>query len=112
MTLRILATILLAAASPAAALTNCTFTTECVDTDACAPAEFYLEVLNGDSPRLSTIFGDLDVVAETGTEAAASWLATGQGMTVLLSRYADGAARASVHMPDLGMIGYVGRCEG
>ena len=96
------------AASPATALTNCTFDVACVETDACAPADFYLEVLNGSAQRLSTIFGDLDLVLDDGT----TWVAKGQGMTMLLTRREDGTARASVHIADVGMVGYAGRCEG
>jgi hypothetical protein len=104
----ILALVLSIAATQAGAMTTCTFRTECVDEAACGPAEFYLELQPGETPRMSTIFGDLDVVWNVGT----SWLAHGLGMTLLLSRYEDGVARASVHMPDVGMIGYAGRCEG
>ena len=85
---------------------TCTFDTECFDTDACTAADFYLEVVDGEPAKLSTIFGDLDLVVYTGSV----WLAEGQGMSLMLSRREDGSARASVHMADAGMVNYAGRC--
>ena len=86
----------------------CRFETECFAGEGCGESGFALEVVDGDPAVLSTEFGDLPVLAVTGGGAR---LAEGAGMSVLLSRDPDGAARASVHMEGMA-ITYLGTCEG
>ncbi|UWQ17027.1 hypothetical protein [Jannaschia sp. M317] len=94
-------------AGAARAEMTCAFEAECFETEACAGTTFALDIVDGDPIRFVTEFGDLAMTYF----ADDTWLAQGQGMSLLLSRGEDGAARASVHLPGPLVTTYLGTCR-
>lgn len=96
-------------ASQAAAF-ECTFTTECFETDSCSDTQFSMDV---DVPlqTVTTDFGDLGVVAVQSKDGNFILFASGDGAEYMLTTN-EGGARLSTHLTDGPMVvTYHGRCE-
>ncbi len=93
---------------PALAL-QCTFTTECFETDSCQDTEFSVS-LDFPNHTFSTDFGDLDVVAISKTPSLLTVFANGEGANYMLT-VAEADARFATHMTDGPMmVSYQGTC--
>ncbi|MEL6585145.1 MAG: hypothetical protein AAFY65_15590 [Pseudomonadota bacterium] len=103
------ALVLLASTFGARAQMVCTFTTECLEADACMDSTLTLEMVDGEPATLVTEFGDFAV---RGVATGGALIAEGAGMVLLLSRNAEGAARASFHLEGPVAMTYLGQCEG
>ena len=96
-------------ASPALAF-ECSFDTECMETEACADSAFLVDVLVDDK-ILSTEFGDLTIVAIKQDTAFMALFATGSGAEYMMSVTPD-AARLTTHINEGPMsITYLGHCK-
>ena len=105
----------LIAAEPAAALdTACHFTTECLEAEPCAEADFELEITSGDrdgavvlSQDMGTAEGEM-TLAENG---AALIAARSPVNLQIVTVGADGESRYSLHFADGPLtVSYLGTC--
>jgi hypothetical protein len=104
------AIILALGAGPAQAF-PCVFDIECYENDACATADFNIDV-GIDAKSISTEFGDIAIVAVRETGRLTTLFATGQGAEYMLS-ITPVAARLTTHSNDgPQVISYLGTCEG
>ncbi|MCK8463583.1 hypothetical protein MUY35_06935 [Aliiroseovarius sp. S1339] len=98
------------AALPAVAQ-DCTFTTECYESEPCQDTSFSLTTMLDDA-KLVTDFGDLIVIGVKSEGRVTTVFATGEGAEYLLSRNGD-VARFTAHSNDgPTSITYMGTCEG
>lgn len=90
---------------------DCTFTTECYETEPCQDTQFSLTAQLDDA-KLVTDFGDLTIVGVKTDAPLVTVFATGAGSEYLLSRNGD-QARLTAHSNEgPAAITYLGTCEG
>ena len=104
----IFAAVLALCAGPALAL-ECTFTTECMEAEACGETEFSASFATDDE-ALVTDFGDLSIESIVEDEDQITVFATGEGANYMLT-VVENDGRMAVHMTeDSMMINYTGMC--
>lgn len=105
---------LIAFALPIAAMAKdvCTFTSECMEGEACAETSYAAEVAPAQDGTFSfttdaeTLTGQMVAAGDT-----AHFLFEGSSAAHFVTRYTDGAARYTVHMDGPFTITYHGMCE-
>jgi hypothetical protein len=97
---------------------DCSFTVECVASEACGESAFEVQVIAADHAGdlfLSTVTGDSRVTRLTETDALpATYASAGRdGLAELLTVETDGTAMMSVHIFDGAAMAvtYFGTCE-
>jgi len=100
-------------AAPVVAETTCTFTTECLEGEACNDTTLSATVSQGEG---ETLRWETDAETLDGFLIAAGsslhYVFEGTSAAHLMTHYEDGAVRYSVHMDGPFTITYHGTCEG
>ncbi|WP_107844274.1 hypothetical protein [Litoreibacter ponti] len=98
-------------ATPAYAV-NCTFTTECFESEACAETSYEIAIeQDGEATKLVSVAETIPV-SRGGSDSARVYVGVTDSAFHLLSRNADGNARYTTHMYQGPMVvSYLGTCE-
>ena len=101
-------------ASPMSALAaQCTFTTECFESEACSETAFTVAIEEKDGKTILVSDAETIPVSVGGSDVARVYVGVTESAFHLMSRAADGTARYSTHLYDGPMmINYLGNCEG
>ncbi len=101
-------------ASPVAALAmQCTFTTECYESETCNATSFNIALEEKDGKTMLVSDAETIPVSVGGSDATRIYVGVTDSAFHLMSRAADGVARYSTHIYDGPMmVNYLGNCEG
>ena len=90
---------------------DCTFTTECFESEACADSSFTTEV-SVENSKITTEFGDLEITAIEQTPDTKVLFAKGDGAAYLLSVTPEAARLTTQISAGPIVVSYLGACEG
>ena len=99
---------------PASAVAmECTFTTECFESETCSESAFTVAIEEKDGATLLVSDAETIPASVGGSETVRVYVGVTDSAFHLMSRGADGVARYSTHLYDGPlMVNYLGNCEG
>jgi len=100
--------------TPVSALAlECTFTTECFESETCTDSAFNVTIEEKEGATLLVSDTETIPVSVGGSDTVRVYVGVTGSAFHLMSRSADGVARYSTHLYDGPMmVNYLGRCEG
>lgn len=103
---------LLLSASTALAM-NCTFTTECFESESCSESAFTVSVEENGGATLLVSDAETIPVSVGGSDDVRIYVGVTESAFHLMSRGSNGIARYSTHLYDGPiMVNYLGNCKG
>ena len=100
--------------SPVSALAmECTFTTECFESETCSESAFTVAIEEKDGATLLVSDAETITASVGGSDTVRIYVGVTDSAFHIMSRAADGVARYSTHLYDGPMmVNYLGNCEG